>query len=305
MGQDNTFLSQPEDVRTSYLSIMAAIASADKENTPEEVAFMNQMAAAANISEENKKIVTAAMTHTKETDLLGHLNKLKDNNIKFALITDLLNLANKDGSLEPSEVAAIAEVNKVLGISEEQYKALQQYVEAANKEASKEDGTPDVNTNGELKAAKTNFLDSLGLTATFKQMGIPVDNFTNGSTVSTQLTSAAFFFVQNYVKANTQNIEGSLGDKIGGFLGAALSNLGQTKDEKGNPQQGGISQMIAGFVGSEAGKATINNVLNNVVNSTAKGKGMGNLMDVIGAGASQANLGAILGAFMQQPSAKK
>ncbi len=305
MSQDNTFLSQPEDVRTSYIVVMTAISSADKENTPEEVAFVNQMATVANISEENKKIVTAALTNTKETDLVAHLNKLKDNNIKFALITDLLNLANKDGSLEPSEVAAIAEVNKVLGITEEQYKALQQYVEAANKEASKEDGTPDVDTNGQLKPAKTNFLDSLGLTSTFKQMGIPVDSFTNGSTVSTQLTGAAFFFVQNYVKANTQTLEGSLGDKIGGFIGAALSNMKQTKDEKGNVQNNGLSQMIAGFVGSDAGKATINNVLNNVVASTSKGKGVGNLMDVIGAGASQANLGAILGAFMQQPPAKK
>ncbi len=296
----NTFLSQSEDIRTSYLVIMAAVSTANKENTPEEIAFMDQMSTAANLSEASKKTVTTALTNTQETDLTSHLEKFKDNNLKFALVTDLLNLALKDGSLGPNEMAVIAEVNKMVGVSEEQYKALQQYVTAANKEAAKESGTPEVNEKGEIKAAKTNFLDSLGLTATFKQMGIPVDNFTSGSTVSSQLTSAAFFFLQNYVTANTKTTEGSLGDKIGGFIGAAFTNATASTAKDGKAEaSNGLGQMVTGFLNSDAGKATINNVLNNVVNSTAQGKGMGNLMDIIGGGAGQANLGAILGAFMQ------
>jgi len=300
---ENTFLNQSEDIRTSYLVIMAAVSTANKENTPEEIAFMDQMSTAANLSEASKKTVTTALTNTNSTDLATHLAKFKDNNLKFALVTDLLNLATKDGNLEPSEVATIAEINKVVGISDEQYKALQQYIEAANKEASKESGTPEVDEKGALKAPKTNFLDSLGLTSTFKQMGIPVDNFTSGSTINSQLTSAAFFFLQNYVKANTQTVSGSLGDKIGGFIGAAFSNTTTTTTIKdGQPQaqaQSGISQMVAGFLNSDTGKSTINNVLNNVITSTAQGKGMGNLMDIIGGGSQQANLGAIFGAFMQ------
>ncbi|NJL15150.1 MAG: TerB family tellurite resistance protein [Microscillaceae bacterium] len=300
--EENTFLKQSEEVRAAYLVVLGAISTADHENTEEELAFMEQMTAVADLSEEYKSQVSNALKDTKSVDLKSQLEKLKDNELKFALVTDLLNMAYKDGDLENSEVEAIKQVNGVLGISNEQYEALLQYTKAANQEADKEDGTPDVSPEGEIKAPKAaNFLDSMGLGTMFSQLGIPAGNFKSGSTVGNQLASTAFFFIQNYVKSNTQQVQGSLGDKIGGFIGSALANMQKPKPGQQPSNTGGLSQMVAGFLSSDMGKSTINNVINNVVSATSKGKGLGNLMNMIGGGQKGQTpaLGNILASFMQ------
>ena len=119
------FLQQSEEVRASYLVLLSAVATADHENSDEEIAFMEQMAAVAGLSEGSVGQVKEAMKNPQGIDMQAHLTNFKDNELKYALVTDLLNLSYKDGELEAEEVAQIKKVNDILDINEEQYEALQ------------------------------------------------------------------------------------------------------------------------------------------------------------------------------------
>lgn len=314
----SAFLNQSEDVKASYLVILGAVASADHENSEAEVAFMEQMALAAGLSDASKAEVTEALKNTASVNLPQHLAKFESNDLKFALITDLLNLAYKDGSLENSEVDAIKQVNGIVGISEEQYEALQQYVQAANKEASTSAGNAEIDANGQPKQSDSSFLDKVGLTSTFKKLGIPTDNFTTGSTVIAALSSAAYLLWQNYNATQTKtqqsttttqtNTTGSMMTSlVGGLLSSALGG-GQTTTAQGQQNQtGGMMQMVTGFLGSQAGQATVNSVLSSFTKTTSKGNGLGNLMSIIGAATqTQGNqqnanpLASILSSFLKK-----
>lgn len=306
MSEKHPFLSASEDLRTSYLVVLAATTSADKESSVEEVAFMEQMAIGANLSEENREIVKKATEDISTVNLNEHLEGFKDNDLRFALMADMLNVCYADGNLNQDEITQLDQINKVLGINAEQFKALQQYVVAANKEAEKAEGNPELKkapqkasisekTEGKEPNEDKGFLEKTGLGNMLQSMGIPVDNFQNGSTVGTALTSTAFTLLQTYVNANTQaGQENSLGDTIGGFIGNLLG--GEKKE--GEKEQSGVTTMIAGFFKSEAGSATINSVLQNVTTSVAKGKGIGNLGEVLGGKNQQNLIGGVLGALM-------
>jgi uncharacterized tellurite resistance protein B-like protein len=299
MSEQNTFLQQSEDVRTSYLVILGAVSTADHDSNDAEVAFMEQMGIVAQLSEANNTLVKKSMTDTASINLAEHIAKFKDNDLKFSLVTDLLNISYKDGDLEKEEVEAIKNVNNIVGISDEQFNALQQYIKTANKES--ETDHPVMDEKGNPKQPKANFLESTGLDKMFAQMGIPVGNFKSGTTVASTLSTGAFFLLKNYVQANTQiGKDDTLGDKIGGFLSSALGSM-QTKDPKTGKttENAGTMGMVANFFSSEMGSAAINGVLNNVMTSVEKGKGMGNVMKMLTGGSKeQGGLQNILGSLM-------
>lgn len=308
----NAFLQQSEDIRTSYLVVLGAISTADRQNSPEEVAFMEQMGIAANLSEPNRAIVADAVKNTANVDVAAHLEKFKGNDLKFSLATDLLNLCYSDGTLNPDEVAQLSKINATLGISTEQFDALKKYVEAANKAHEGSEGSAFIDSNGQPKPASTGFLDKVGLTPIFKQLGIPTENFLSGATIAVTLTTAAYFLIQNYMKAQPQGQQGqpqqnNMTNQLTGFLGTALGGLmgGNQAQTQGQNQAGGLMNMVTGFVASQAGQAAINSVLGSVMQSTAKGNGLGNLMNILGGGKQQqgqntgANLTNILGSFFK------
>ena len=286
---ENNFLNENEDIRTSYLVVVATAATADRQNTPEEIAFVEQMALAANLSEENRALVTSAVQNASQIDVASHIAKFKDNDLKFSLVTDLLNLSYSDGKLSDSEVAEIHKVTAALGVSNEQFDALKQYVEASNQEASKEGGNTLITAEGQPKEQTGNFLDKIGLSGIFKSLGIPTTNFASGATIAVTLTTAAYFIINNYMKSGNQpqgQPQQDNGSPLMSFLGTALTGImaAQTggQQQQGSQQNNGLMGMVAGFIGTPAGQATINNVLGSVTQSFSKGNGLGNLMNIIG-----------------------
>lgn len=290
--EENNFLNESEDIRTSYLVVIAATATADRQNTPEEVAFVEQMALAANLSEANRALVTSAVQNTAGTDVSAHVAKFKDNDLKFSLVTDLLNLSYSDGKLSDSEVAEIQKIHTALGITSEQFDALKQYVEASNKEASKEGGNTLINAEGKPKEQTGNFLDKIGLTPVFQKLGIPTNNFVSGATIAVTLTTAAYFLINSYMKSGQP--QGQQGQQTGSplmsFLGTALTGV-MAAQAGGQNQGNNLMGMVAGLVGSQSGQAAVGNILNTVTQSFSQGNGMGNLMNIIGglATATQGN----------------
>jgi uncharacterized tellurite resistance protein B-like protein len=290
----NAFISQPEDIKTSYLVIMGAIASADHTNSEAEIADIEQMSAVAGLSDSSKQIVKNALTDLQGANLPAHLEKFKDNQIKFALISDLLNLANSDGNINDVESQAVQAVATELGVSGEQFDALKQYILVANKEAAKTPGSP----LPEAKEGQPSFLERMGLKSVFDKLGIPVEHFLAGTTITAALGTVAYMFLQNYTKPNAQGSHaGTIGGIVGAWLGGALG--GKKEGEADAKANSGMGGMIAGFFASEAGASTINGIINNVAKATSEGKGIGNLMDIIGGGkGEQPILNNILGALL-------
>ncbi|TAF65310.1 MAG: TerB family tellurite resistance protein [Cytophagales bacterium] len=288
--EKQSFLNYDENTRTAYLVTLASIATADKQNTAEEVAFIEQMTIAAGLSEGNRAIVTKAVQDASSVNLNNNLNTLKGSDLKFAMVADILNLAYADKNLDAKETEQIKQVNVILGINDDQLKALQEYVNKANQAAASNAGNVELDSNGQPKNQTTNFLETSGLSAMFTQMGIPVEHFNTGSTIGAKLTSTAFFLLKSYVSANTQGNANTLGETIGSFIGSVLGG-GNTQQQgqqgQQNQQGGGLQQMVAGFFSSQAGSATINNVLNNVVNNISQGKGIGNLSSILGGSNAQ------------------
>ncbi|NJO02369.1 MAG: TerB family tellurite resistance protein, partial [Bacteroidia bacterium] len=168
MSQSN-FLNQSEEVKTAYLVTMVAISTADRENTAEEVAFVDQMSAEAGLLEDSQAKVREAVRDSPGIDLNAQLEQLKDNEIKFALLTDLLNLSYADGELEKEEVDAIRQIQAKLEVSDEQFDALEKYVKEANKEVEDQDGNAVMTAVGQPKEVKQNFLERVGLMVYFKK----------------------------------------------------------------------------------------------------------------------------------------
>lgn len=289
----NDFLSQPEDIKTSYLVILAGIASADHQSTDAEIAFVEQMSTASGISADSKQVVTNALKDIQGADLPSHLAKFKTNDIKFALTSDLLNLGYSDGNLSADEANAVRGVATELGISAEQFDALSQYVQTSNKEASKNNGTPLPNST---PAGEPSFLEKVGLKSVFDKLGIPVGHFLTGTTIAATLGAVAYMMLQNYTKPNAQGSHtGTLGDVVGDWLGGLVGG----KPAAGQPAaaNNGMQGMISNFFTSEAGAATINNVINNVAQATSQGKGIGNLAEIVGGSVQQGLLQNVLGSL--------
>ncbi|TAE65837.1 MAG: hypothetical protein EAZ85_16295 [Bacteroidetes bacterium] len=288
----NDFLSQPEDIKTSYLVILAGISSADHQNTDAEIAFVEQMSTASGISADSKQIVTNALKDIKSADLPSHLAKFKTNDIKFALTSDLLNLGYADGTLSADETNAVKSVATELGISAEQFDALAQYVQTANKEATK--------TNGGIpapQAGEPSFLEKIGLKSVFDKLGIPVGHFLTGTTIAATLGAVAYMMLQNYTKPNAQGSHtGTLGDTLGNWLGGLVGGTPAAGQPAG--ANAGMQGMISNFFTSEAGAATINNVINNVAQATSQGKGLGSLAEIVGGGIQQGMLQNVLGSLL-------
>ncbi len=287
---ENSFLKENEDIRTSYLIVVASAATADRNNSQEEVAFVEQMALAANLSDDNRALITKAVQETGSADVSAHIAKFKDNELKFSLVTDLLNLSYADGKLTDSEVAEIQKINSALGISAEQFDALKQYVEAANQESSKEGGNALVTAEGQPKEQTGNFLEKVGLAPIFQKLGIPTNNFASGATIAVTLTTAAYFLISNYMKSNNQaqgqNPQAAGGSPLMSFLGTALTGVMASQAGAQGQQGGGLMGMVAGLMSNQGGQAAIGNVLSTVTQSFSQGNGMGNLMNIIGGLAS-------------------
>lgn len=298
------FVNQSDEIKTSYLVILGAMATVDRENTPEEIAFTEQMANVAGLSEEGQAKVTEALKNTQSVDLKSHLEKFKDNDLKYSLVTDLLNMSYADGDFEAEEVDALKQINMILDVNEEQYEALQNYVKAANKEVEGKEGNVELGEQGEAQEPSNDFLEKQGLLDGFKKAGIPTNNFLNGSTIGSLLTSAAFSALKGFMSGGNQGKAG--GGLLGGLIGSMMGG-GQTQGQGQQGQGGGLmgsvlSSMLGGGQGA-GNNAALTNILGTVMGATGKGKGLGNLMDIIGGGKQQqkqsgVNIGSILGSFM-------
>jgi uncharacterized tellurite resistance protein B-like protein len=147
----------------AYLGAIASLATADRSASKEELDHIRNLADDAGLSEIQRESVARAATELSGEELRRCLDILKNSNLRFSLVTDLIAFAEIDSDYSEEERKNVEKITEYLGVNKAQYSLLDQFVQR----------TAESNKSPE-EIAKPGFLESLGLKDQFSNAGINV-----------------------------------------------------------------------------------------------------------------------------------
>ena len=153
----------------AYLGAISSIATADRAASDEEMEYIMALAESAELSDEQKKAVSRAATELTGEELKKCLDILKNSDLKFSLVTDLISFAEADKNYTDDERANVEKIAQYLGITQQQFSLLDQFVKK----------TAEVKPNAE-EVTQPSFLSKLGLDEKLKKSGININSLTKG-----------------------------------------------------------------------------------------------------------------------------
>ena len=92
-----------EREKGAYLAALASLSTADRSATQDELDHLREMAEAADLSEQQTQFILHAATDISGEDLKKCLDILKDSDLKYSLISDMIALAKADGQYSGEE----------------------------------------------------------------------------------------------------------------------------------------------------------------------------------------------------------
>ena len=196
----------------AYLGAIASIASADRTASPEELEYLSNLCDNAELSERQKAAVLRAASEEAGDDLVQCLNVLKNSDLKYSLVTDLMAFAKSDGDYTDDEKENIEKISQHLGINEHQASLLDEFSE----KAKAADTPPE-------EMSKPGFLSALGLQDKMQNDGI------NGKGLLKSLLGIAgpMILAGMLTRGNRRGSSGGLGNMLGtgGGLGSLIGML--------------------------------------------------------------------------------
>lgn len=215
MEQNEKLLKDYGDLeKGSYLGAIASIATADRVASTEELEYIQALAESAELSEQQREAVQKAALEISGEELKNCLDNLKNSELRFSLITDLIAFAESDQNYTPEEKASIEKIAQHLTINKEQFSLLDQFVQ----KTTKSNAAPE-------QMQQQGFLGSLGLDDKFKNAGI---NF--GGLAKTLLGIAAPMILAGMVSRGMggrgRGVLGGLGGNLGGQMGGMFGSSG-------------------------------------------------------------------------------
>src|SRR5688572_11325578 len=150
----------PEQEKTAYLAALAALATSDREASNEELEHLRQISNDAGLSQQNEEDIIEAAKDVSGRHLKDSLDLLKESDLRYGLITDLISIAQADDSYTTQEKDNIEKVSRYLNINNNQFSILDQFV----KKAVEDERTPE-------EYRKPNFLSSTGMQEKFSNAG--------------------------------------------------------------------------------------------------------------------------------------
>ena len=259
MNQDTQLLKDYSDTeKGAYLGAIATIATADRSATSDETNFLQVLSQGAGLSEEQQNAVLSAAKDPANINLQKCLDQLKNSDLRFSLITDIISFAKADGKYTPDEEAKIKEMATYLNVNQEQFGALNQFVSEAGKAQAQ---GQDITHN--------NFLGG-GIGDLLKRTGIPTNGLMKG------LLGLLAPILISKVLSGRNGTSGGLGmpnmgggnmGGLGGILGGILNGQShpQTQPQSQPQQQGGLGSLIHILSGNN-GYGGIGNILGNILN---------------------------------------
>ncbi|MGB8194902.1 MAG: TerB family tellurite resistance protein [Chitinophagaceae bacterium] len=173
MEQQEVLLQNYSDMeKGAYLGAIASIATADHQASEEELEYLMALAESAGLSDQQKEVVTRAATDLSPDELQRCIEILKNSELRYSLVTDLISFAKADQQYTEDEKANIERIAQQLNINKQQFSLLDEFTEKTagaevTPEATQEQG----------------FLSSLGLGGLKDKMnnsGINMGSLTKG-----------------------------------------------------------------------------------------------------------------------------
>lgn len=215
--------------KAAYLGALASLATADRHADEEEVEHFKELATAAGISGPEVQTILEAANDTTGDYLLKCLETIKNSELRFSLVTDLIALAKTDEDYTPAEKKNIEKVSRYLGVNKDQFSVLDQFVDkAAGSEPRDEENF------------KTDFIQSAGMQNQFAGAGI------NMSSIGSGLLRFLGPMILGGMAARTLGGRRSTqGGGLGGMLGNNPMGMGRTGGLGG--LGGGLGSIISGM----------------------------------------------------------
>lgn len=153
----------------AYLGAISSIATADRHASEEEKQYIAALCDAAGLSEPQKDVVIRAADELSGEELKQCLDILKNSDLKYSFVTDLIAFAKADKNYSTEEQQRVKEMSQYLGVDQNQFSLLNEFTEkAAAKDVPVEE------------KASPSFLSSLGLTEKMKNAGINPNSLMKG-----------------------------------------------------------------------------------------------------------------------------
>jgi len=169
MENNDTILEGHSDLeKGAYLGAIASLATADREASEEEIEYIEQLCDAAQLSQKQKEFVVRAATELTGEDLKKCLDVLKNSELKYSLVTDLIAFGKSDQNYSPEEQENVQKIATYLGVEQKQFSLLDQFAEKASTEATPEE------------IQKPSFLSSTGLKDKLQSAGINPQSLLKG-----------------------------------------------------------------------------------------------------------------------------
>jgi uncharacterized tellurite resistance protein B-like protein len=257
--------SEPE--KTAYLSAIAALATADRQATAPEAEFLQRLAQQAGLSEGAIRQVLAAADSANNQTVQQSLDQLKNSDLRYSLITDLISFARADGTYSPGEEEMVGKMAAYLGVNPEQKQALESVVDQA---ASVPHDAQDPGKQG--------FLSSIG--DKLSNVGIP-----KGALMAGLLGVVAPMVISKVMGGGNNNSNDGQPQEHSGSLGGLLSGA------MGSLGGGGGGSSLGGLLGGLLGGGLLSGVLgggnqaatNQYPQQGSMGSGgLGSIMSVLG-----------------------
>jgi uncharacterized tellurite resistance protein B-like protein len=259
MENNETILAGHTDQeKGAYLGAIASIATADRQASQEELDSLAELCNAARLNDQQKQAVLQAASRISDEELKQCLDLLKNSDLRYSLVTDLIAFAKADSDYNQAEQQQIQEIAQYLGVNQQQFSLLDQFT---NKAASAQ-VTPE-------QAKQPGFLSRLGLDDKLKSAGI------NGSSLlSGLLTIAAPMLLTGMI---TNRLGRGSGGMFGGRGGGMFGNRGGGMFGGG----GGLGSVLGGNVGGIGGMFG-GGGLSSVISMFNGGNGYGNAGGMLG-----------------------
>ena len=124
----------------AYLSAIASLATADREASAEEVEYLTELGQAAGLTEQHMSAVERAATETSGEELKANLDILKNSELKYSLVADLIAFAKSDQNYSEAEQQNVQKIGQYLGLDERQFSLLDQFAKTAAEQPAAQQG---------------------------------------------------------------------------------------------------------------------------------------------------------------------
>ena len=258
-----------ETEKTAYLSAIASLATADRQVSGAESQFLQALAQQAGLSDGATQQVLAAAQDANNQNIQQHLDVLKNSDLRFSLVTDLISFARADGSYSNDEEAMIGKMAQYLSINQEQKQTLETVVDQA---ATVPHDPQD--------PAKEGFLSSIG--DKLSSVGIP-----KGALMAGLLGVVAPMVISRVMGSGSQNQNTDANSGGGGMMSSVLGG-GTMGGLLGGAAQSGLGGLLGSLLGGKMmGDGSNDNIPEQ--GSGIGSNGLGSMMSVLGGLGGQPN----------------